>query len=46
MDTSYLLDPSDRVVAVDAAWIAFAEANDAAALPDRVIGRKGTVTLW
>lgn len=42
MDTSYLLDPSDRVVAVDAAWIAFAEANDAAALPDRVIGR----SLW
>ncbi|MBC7788609.1 MAG: hypothetical protein H7Z74_01575 [Anaerolineae bacterium] len=42
MNTSYLLDPSDRVVAVNAAWIAFAEANEAPSLPGRVMGQ----SLW
>ena len=42
MKTEYTLDPSDRLVAVDERWIAFAEANGAAALADRVLGE----TLW
>ena len=39
MNTTYHLDASDRIVAVDSAWIAFAAANDAADLPQRVLGR-------
>jgi hypothetical protein len=39
MNTTYHLDASDRIVAVDAAWIAFAAANDAPDLADRVLGR-------
>jgi hypothetical protein len=42
MDTRYVLDPSDRVVAIDEHWIAFAKANDAATLADRVVGQ----SLW
>lgn len=40
MDTAYQLDSADRIVAVDAAWIAFAEANDAPTLPGRVLGHE------
>ena len=39
MNTTYHLDASDRIVAVDTAWIAFAAANGAPDLPDRVLGR-------
>jgi len=39
MNTTYHIDAADRIVAVDAAWIAFAAANDAPDLPERVLGR-------
>jgi hypothetical protein len=42
MDSAYVIDPADRVVAVDDGWIAFANENDAPDLPERVIG----VSLW
>jgi len=42
MDSSYRIDPVDRVVSVDAGWIAFAEANRAPGLPQRTIGR----SIW
>jgi hypothetical protein len=39
MDTTYHLDNSDRIVGVNADWIAFAIANGAPDLPGRVLGR-------
>ena len=42
MDTAYVIDPADRVVAVDDGWIAFANENDAPDLPERVLG----ASLW
>jgi hypothetical protein len=38
----YLIDPADRVVSFDAAWIAFAESNGAASLVERTPG----ASLW
>jgi hypothetical protein len=42
MDSAYVIDPADRVVEVDDGWIAFANANDASDLPERVLG----ASLW
>lgn len=42
MNTGYMLDPSDRIVAVDEPWITFAKANGAGELADRVVGQ----SLW
>lgn len=42
MDTHYVIDPADRVVSFDAAWVAFAEANSAPRLPLRALGQ----SLW
>jgi hypothetical protein len=42
VDTNYVIDASDRIIAVDEPWIAFAEANGAPDLARRVLGQ----TLW
>lgn len=42
MVTSYLLDSNDRILSVDAAWVAFARDNDAPALAGKVVGQ----SLW
>lgn len=42
MATTYIMDPADHIVSVDAAWIEFAEDNGAPALAERVVGQP----LW
>ena len=42
MDSAYVIDRANRVVAVDDGWIAFAIGNDAPDLPGRVLG----ANLW
>jgi hypothetical protein len=42
MDSAYVIDRANRVVAVDDGWIAFATENNAPDLPGRVLG----ANLW
>jgi hypothetical protein len=39
MDTSYVMDPADRILSFDVAWVAFAEADAAPRRPLRALGQ-------